>query len=388
MAFSINTQPLTINGVRNRIVWQATADAAWATFDSYELRLVLEYEPIFRSDTWAALATLRGFPGSTGLVIWDAQRRLESIVEAEAPGSAQGTGIEALTKTIRRWRWRIDEYINGVATTGSTTTAIALRAGFSRNSSNVLQTWTLVDNKFLSQAPRTQRIIQGHPAWLNYLVPAGTTAINLRVAITYTDGTTSTITAASSSSLSDYDLLRLPAGYTQLLSSQTQEVSSYQVFVTDQADDSEISERMTFRLVDCKDFPRFFLFENSLGGYDTLYTTGVAKAAISTEGETLRRVVSPLAGGTVPEMVHTTTRHNENIEQYVGFSDRERQAWLRDLLRTESAFRVGGRYQNETGADSLIPILIDRGRTALHEDGKWLNEFKFNYSLAIEQEAI
>ena len=380
MAFIVAKSPDQIVSTRNPVGFKITADASWDTFDDYYILIRLEYENVYKSGIWTDLVTVRTTPEPDGTITVDFQGRLEQIVEPDQPNPDILDGI-ICTKIQKRFRVYMEEYQDGVGQ-GEILNGIryAVRAGMAFRSDETLWQW-IVSNKALTHASRSREITVNFPAWMYFSLSVGTATVYLKAEITFDDDTTSTVTLFTLTGTGLYDIVCFPVGYQQTgMHTQPKQVKSYEFWIEDSGN-NEISDRHIYHLRrKCSSLDRYYLFENSFGGFDTLHTRGKSKTGFNVQSQNTEVYLSPFYSLSQRANLVYQTESNHSVEQYIGFSRKDEVLWLRDLLRSEWAFRIGDLSPTMSYSTELYPIEIERGKSDILEDNVFLSELKFTYT--------
>jgi hypothetical protein len=142
---------------------------------------------------------------------------------------------------------------------------------------------------FLTWEPTTKKVLPDQPEYLFFMVPrANVAAFRYRARLTWADGSTTTEVLADRADVLRYEVFCLPAGPAQLdlpareaLAGQL--VVRYTLDVLD-ATGAPLSEVRTY-LLDRRpaSVRRYFLYANSLGGWNTLVCRGRASRELATK---------------------------------------------------------------------------------------------------------
>ncbi len=153
--------------------------------------------------------------------------------------------------------------------------------------------------RWLTWQKRTQRITRAQKEWLAFahVKESGYADYRVKVHMYYTDGTDEVVYTYDTdytTIFSDYSFLLVlyfDCSYDLLVDPiAALDVARYTVSIVDAADDAVLSEEFTFILEE--ELPtntRYFLFENGLGWYDTLRTTGDRVDGAVVTGELLKK---------------------------------------------------------------------------------------------------
>lgn len=386
MALTIQKQPGTYVAARNHVAWLIDVDPNWKTYVDYYVEMTIEAERDYGTGVYFPLTKLREYPGDGNQVTFNIRDRIKAIVSHDIPVVDQVNVIK-LQETVRRFKVTIIEWKQAVGAPAPSPYSpfivqdprYVYNAGFSEYVGQKMTDW-VGDGKFLTNMPRSLAITDVQPWWLDFVAPADET-YTAKVKIYYENGT-DTVKSLSSIAADEGDVLRWPAGWKQAkMHIESQRVLKYEFYVEDSS--SIVSERITF--IDSCDgsaLLRYYLFLNSLGGYDTLCTRGKLTSAEQVDSVSVRRQKGPFEAAEVAESFEVNSQHRETCEQYTGFLNRAQALWLRDMRRTEDAYRIGDRYPNWKGTGSLVPIRIERRSGPTHED-EALPEYTFTYEEAI-----
>lgn len=227
-----------------------------------------------------------------GRTTFEVQELLEPFVAPQLPAVGQAAVQRqdgAFCRFFLRWFERTDAG-DGVVTT--VTTNYLLHGGLDYWEAAV-GTWFSGYQQtrlpFLTWEPVVKKVLPDQPEYLFFMVPrANVAAFRYRARLTWADGTTTEEVLADRAGLLRYEVFCLPAGPLQLdLPSREaragQLVVSYALDVLDAAGQA-LSEARTF-VLDRRPCPvrRYFLYANSLGGWNTLVCRGRASRELATK---------------------------------------------------------------------------------------------------------
>ena len=242
--------------------------------------------------------------------------------------------------------------------------------------------------KFLTNMPRITKVNTECPMWLYFYLPI-VADIALKGTVYYTDGTSS-----------DYDywvgigiafdagkIYRTTAGYNQLgigYINPSKTVSKYTVFVYDHNTGNPVTETFTFKIDQLERYyNRYFLFQNSLGGVDTVWCHGLATKELSITTEEYNKPepmewaddgLPPLDGflGQTPKQMQTSfevNTGNKSADYYLYITQ--------ELLASNKIYEVG--------ADRFIEVMGKVDKVALNEDDRNLNNLAFKGQYAFTE---
>lgn len=235
--------------------------------------------------------------------------------------------------------------------------------------------------KFLTWQPRTKTVIQTQPEYLYYFVPSSATTLNLQVKIYYTDGTTTIVTALTKTPTEQNQLYIIPVGYTQVVApSATKTVSKYQVWIENQTP-NVISEVFTYKLTAKTQVDtHLFLFESSLGAWETLRTTGENQSDSTVESIVANRTTEIISLNTTGNSEKFDATGNNTFTQSTGFKTKEEIDWLEDLLYSKSVVEIASNGEH-------IPVIILTDTITKYKTRDNLFAFTFQYQYAFVNKA-
>jgi hypothetical protein len=191
--------------------------------------------------------------------------------------------------------------------------------------------------RFLTYHPEIKTVGLTQPEILHFLVAAsGITTVNLRAKVTYTDGSETTITAKTLTGVTQWDLLRMPAGIIPLgLSSIdfAKTINYYELFLTNQSG-TVISDRRFYEL-DQYDQPweRFWMYENGLGMPEVFRTIGKVKTTQNIAIGSAKKAVTYDTDFKEAGIITNRAIYRGEEEVSTGhLRDRETAAYMLDLL--------------------------------------------------------
>jgi hypothetical protein len=232
--------------------------------------------------------------------------------------------------------------------------------------------------KFLTNQPIEKKIYKRQIEKLYYFnyLPA-TTEINLNIKLYFQDGTDTTYQKYTEN-VSSYKVYELVMTYNMLdIDGQIpsgQNLSKYDIWLTDQTG-LIISETRTYIVENLPElFSNYFLFRNSLGGYDTLRTTGKKEKSIDTDSIYVEQVLDDDFSTIDREKKNTRGIRIEKYTCFTGWKKKEYIDYLQELLISEDVYEV---FNN-----TIIPIVIDKKSIKLFKDDEAPYAFSFDYERA------
>lgn len=246
------------------------------------------------------------------------------------------------------------------------------------------------NRKFLTLQPREKKITKKQPEWLYYPIMDGENLSHrVRVVLNFSDGIGEIITIEPSGSLgytfeaSKGKVIWFSTGFSQLNLSQYETpdkfILSYQVSVTTHQNLTLIgqSEQMSYSVhsEDASWDYRYFLFENGLGGMDTLCTRG--KSQVKGKYDRSSRTVTETPNTAYSDHPRRANRPTgiQKVKVNIGWIDRPEREWIEDLQLSQNVWeiQIGQRYSE------FVPILITSDNLDIHQDDESLQSASFTY---------
>ncbi len=226
---------------------------------------------------------------------------------------------------------------------------------------------------FLSWQPKTKKVSMNQVEKLYFLAQNAMTSLSFRISFYYLDGSSQLNLAFSSIEVPpDKGVIELTVSPAILKGRATRptEIKYYTVWLTWQSE--RISEIRTY-IIDYTPFayPRYFLFLNSLGGYDTLRTTGVQENSLEYERQSVTKALMPDFTTRDHELSSFLVGENVIYKSNTGWRTLEEMAWLRDFMLSKQVFLIN--------YNVLVPMVITS--TSVHQktDGVELYYMEFEY---------
>jgi len=382
-----DVEPYFLSSVRNPIGVRVNADDNWANNEDYYLKLVIEVEEIYKSGNFVILdLDIRATPDKYTVVEFNLSRPLSRVLSSERPGW-EDTMPKIGGNACKRYKYSIEEWVDGsLSTSILSDIKHVVKAGFGFIKGQFLQEYAN-SMKWLTHQPREKLSSRHAGEFLYYLHVGESTTLEMFADLVFEDDSVQNGYQPNISiSVGKGDLVIFPVGYQSLGLEQfvTPPIKSYEVYLA-----GNVSERMKFT-IDCTYEPRerFYLFENSLGGYDTVRTTGRLKESQATESQTYQKPVPIFYDSTLPTIVQSQTRHTDIFSQHTGILSLDGVRWLKDLLRSDDSIRIGGPDENHFAKGIYWPIVIGRGENDIREDDNFLYGLAFNYTDAFNNIGI
>lgn len=364
----------------------ATAPVALETLDNYAVILDVEVEETYGSGTFTRIGTLHATPtlyddsGTLkGDVKIDVQELLHGFLQTrtDAPDPASTTAFAADNTNLQ---WRVvyaEQY-----TTGNTTVVLRRILGTTKrvlkgalNYLDVPTIGDLVTNHYgaalkplQTWQPTTKEVTAAELHWIYWLTPhqlTGPDQYRSQFTVYYTDGTTATSGPDTVTAQDQYETYGYAVGFNQRgldLLQPTKTPYKYTWYLTIQGTASLDTITVTFMLVDETRQDKFFVYENSAQGWDTLRCNGDVQAAASfAKKEALNALQAGYAA--TDRTVETKSEgFTDSYTVFTGFKTQAELKHLRDFFNSENVYEI---VNNE-----LVPVVINASRAVEFEHEK------------------
>lgn len=221
---------------------------------------------------------------------------------------------------------------------------------------------------FLTWQSTSKVIEKDQPEFLYFLLnfePVPTT-VKLKGNVTYADSSCEQLTLLTKSGLQLYDVLCIPAGHNALgLDQKPKAVKAYTLWLENE-NNQRLSEIRSYTLeTRYRRHKYFFLFQNSLGRYDTLRAYGAGKSILSVDQNTAARFTPFNYQPSHGESYVTNIDGEDGLEVSTGyFTDPSQLEYLQELLFSEDIYLVTDRH--------FIPLTLLTKNLAYKQDDEYL----------------
>lgn len=235
-------------------------------------------------------------------------------------------------------------------------------------------------SKFLTTRQTKRRTAtKAMPQYLYFCPGAAIANARLRARVDYSNNTNTTTTIGTTMTLGAGLTYCFPAGY-DLLNLASIEAGRtpvrFYVYIDNTAGLNK-SEVVCCELEEPSFYDRFFLYENSLGGWDTLRTSGQAEYGVEVEKEEFQKLLDFDYAATDGEFSSSETLFREGTEVYTGHKNKLEIEDVIDFLNARKYLQViSGKH---------VPITVDKGSFGVHRDDNYAYGLKFTYKLSYEQ---
>ncbi len=229
---------------------------------------------------------------------------------------------------------------------------------------------------FLTWCPNNKIVDIKQIEKLFYLVfKSNTISINLKVLVYFSDGTTSLQTKFTDYLVERFDVYELSVGYGILnLGSinPAKVIKKYDVYLTDQ-DDNRISDRRTYILdYTVRTNKRYFIFQNSLGGIDSLRTTGIGVKTNEYNFSTIEETLEVNFTTKDRRKKQIVSDKTENYKVNTGWLTENQMEYLQEFYLSNNIYEI---FNN-----ILIPIVITSKKVEQKKDDEYLFSLDFEYT--------
>jgi len=310
---------------------------------------------------------------ANGRTTFEVQELLEPFVAPLVPPVGQ-TAVQRQDGAFRRFYLKYYERTTSGSASASTVQTNYLLPGGLDYWEAAVGTWfsgyQATVQPFLTWEPTTKKVLPDQPEYLYFMPLTALGSFRLRLHATFADGTSQTVTAATGPAAQRFEVFSLPAGPAQLGLAQLeadagQLVRTYVLdVIADDGADTPLSEARTY-VLDRRSCPvrRYFLYANSLGGWNTLVCRGRAVLDLAT---TTSASENARAAGYDPLRGAYTTNRRTGLPTLHGYTGPRSPAQLladRDFLLSERVLLLHeGRYLAGQVKDRTV-IVADEDET-------------------------
>lgn len=240
------------------------------------------------------------------------------------------------------------------------------------------------DIRFLTNQPDNKSVNKDQLEYLYYENYTNAGKLNLRVDCYDAVQDALSTFYTGDVSVSTYQIYKIAVGYNQLDIDGNVPVdfvtTSYQVFLIND-DAVRVSEVRQF-YVNNKHYAneRYFLFNNSQGGYDTFRTTGEGETNADFKYSTANiNVAIDSTLKAAPIKVYNKT-NQETFKATTGWKRKAEITWAKEMVNSSRAYEI--KLFNET--IYFIPIIFTSKKIELFKDKNFLQYMQFEYAYAFE----
>ncbi|WP_149242577.1 DUF5977 domain-containing protein [Dyadobacter sp. 32] len=229
--------------------------------------------------------------------------------------------------------------------------------------------------QFLTWQPKVKLIGAAQEEYLYFLVNLTPlpTQINLRVRVTYANGTRAVLTKNTIQSASAFQVVCAPVGPVALGLGDAS-IIKYEVWLADE-NMLRFTEVRTYEIDRRRHrFERFILFANSFGGFDTLRLLGKSSEDSDVTRQTAVKERDAAQGIDYSELAIISIKENSGIQVSTGLFERDQEkylSYLRELMLSECIL--------EDTAHGYEAVNLITGSITYREDNAGLMERSFQF---------
>jgi hypothetical protein len=383
----------TLTGTVTGLTFATQTDGSTPEKNSnFRILLDVYKEATLYSQELELIQQLSGIPDSNGDVDFDLSPALQNIVSTPFPNigttilstAPMSNYITEVDGALKRFHLRYCEQYGltpaskvflgwpGDDEVTQDLYAFCLNAGINNvdrptfNSSFETNYLSTVGRKFLTRRTLTNVLATKQTKLIFDGLSHTDTVFKAAIYLYYTDGTNSYHVLGKYTKASSVNrIMRFHLGYNDLqldtLKDAGKTVSYYYAYILDNGGSNQLFERITVYVIPNKKFEKYFLFENSLGGIDTLYTFGVFDFKLNFQNQlTQNYSVDPSNGIYNGEFSETSNRTQEVFELNTGFVSKDYLNYLKDFMYSKKKYLVDG--------SKLVKVNIPNQSIKLYND--------------------
>lgn len=325
--------------------------------------------------------TLRGVPDSTGEFVFDARPILHALLEPDVPIHTAST-ISVGSGSLLSWTADVEEWYGeepAKVSTQRVATNKVLLGGLSFRKFPGNNFFEERASNFLSWAPANKLLAPDQPDFLYYLCPESWASIYLHAEVTYDDGSSQVSQIGNLGDVSG-KMAIIPAGFKQLGLDLLQPDNAlfYKLWAGPTADPTHagITEKRPY-LLDYFVYPhaRTFLYQNSIGGFETIRCTGEFQETGNMERQSGERVLGSEYTPDEAQKMRFGAASFASISANTGMQlNRSWYNYLDEFFRSDLIFELQSGYK--------IPIVMEDNKYKRGKSNEYEFATDFEYSIA------
>ncbi|MDJ1500455.1 SprB repeat-containing protein [Xanthocytophaga agilis] len=357
---------------KNPIVFRPEMDSLETKFyPSFVLEVWIEGS--YRSNAFDKMVTVEQPADSLGKTVFDVQNILDTYVQPHLPEFNQ-SNVSIASKAFKRYFLRYAEkYADSADGTPTAKEPVQLLTNyclhggldFEEYAADTFFTSYLETQKpFFTWYPNNKKLPVDQQEYLYYLHNTfDYNTFGVKVKVTFTDGSFVVIDKFSMANVLRYELYIVPAGYTQLALASvdpSKTVYFWEIYCVGPSGQVITEVRRFYLDTEYYPFRQFFLYANSIGGYDSLMATGNAEKNVDVDAEELARTL-PYNYNPVEGEIATVSRVGQvTLSLSTGHKDLKEIEALQDFLISLDVKRINnGRYEAVTVVGDNVTIVED-----------------------------
>lgn len=379
-----------------------TNGSAPSYLTNYRILVDVYQEDVYDSDEYhPLLASLEKLPvqdGSSASATFFIHELLQNDkLEPELPDYGQ-TSFKEGSRALKRFFLKYAERYGDPAQVkkySKSTVAVALRGKLEFPEHDGINTFSnnFRGSRFLTRQPDPKSVTPDQKEFLYWISAGGQTVstINMELAATlYFDDNSNATYIIDSVPMSENKLYYVPAGFKQLNLDQqnaSKKVVRYELYLKEQNVSGTISPKRTY-IVDRSFHPneRHFLFENMLGGFDTLRTTGRQTDTFDVEKSIEKRPVDHQPDKEQGYYFVNKARGRNSYEVSTGYKSKEYLDYLRECLKSGHVYLIqeDNYLANYEQGGLFVPVIIEPDSFELYTDEDGIHALTFTYREAFD----
>lgn len=340
----------------------------------------------------AKKATLKAIPekASPYAAKFDLHEIVKTYVSSEQPPFGLTT-LHQCTKTMCVIDFKFTEgWGNPVQYKGvsdNSTPLFALKGGVPFEDFKTLGiTAPLYLNARRSSSPTTKIVSKNQAEYIYFFALFSlfdpTTSVEIYGGISYTDGTSTSVTWHTGVTLNNFTEYILPVGYAALnvgAYNPTKQVESWNVKIGG-LEYGLMVDTQTYKLP-LRDAPNelFFLFENSLNGFDTLRTTTNPSVAYQVSKEEFAKAINWTYNVEDGEKSNYNLRATKRIKASTGWVSLECIKYLQEFITSARIYEIGATYYRP------VQLIGNSFQLYKAEEMLYSLEFEFEYMFEVNK---
>lgn len=348
---------------RNPITLSKTAASGWESEINLRLWNDVHVEDVFESDDFESKLRFELPPNAEGQAIFYLNEAFRDVFTLTPPTQNE-SNILRLTDRIKRFKCfsttLVEDETEPPGATDESLMNLVLWGGVSKEKFpglNYFTEYVPANKKFLTWAPIQKEVDRTQEDYLLFWVYDQFAELKLNLKVYFDDATDQTEVVQTFTGSKYSELYQIPSGPANsgaLLIDPTKNVTHYELTLLDQ-DDAVISEVRTYYIAQFRHpLTRFFMFLNSLGGFEVVKFTGVASTRVMISRQNIQKFLPHNYAAEDGEYEINTSTHEMASSFSSGFfkniMPREWHEYMIDFLASKRIYDVTD--------GSRIPVII------------------------------
>lgn len=376
----------------------ATTPISMSTLDDYSVIMDIEVEEVYGSDEWTRIGTLHADPilyddsGTwKGDVKFDVHEILDGFLQTREDSPTLSASIPTIAdNTNLQWRAIYAERytVAGevvIVRRVQTDVYRVIKGGLDYRDYPTLwdmatSVYGVTDKPFNSWQPLVRQVTLEESHFLYFLTDHALVSpqrFHLKATVYYADGSTQNATLMSGDTQQQWETFYYRCGFNDegLDALSTETPYKYEVWI-ENTSQTVISEVRTFWLALTTRQDRFFMYENSMQGWNTLRTTGEHRALPNAQKTEGKKVVQKGYTATEHNTVQKSNGYTDGFEVSIGPKWKDEFAALRDFMNSERHYEI---------IDGVkVPIVVDTAAMKLEYERTgsyaFIESFKYRFA--------